>query len=61
MSFRASILALASIATLAVTALAPTGASALADGSVRFNRFADHAHYGFLARVKHCRLDPYKS
>jgi hypothetical protein len=59
MSFRASMLALASIAALAITVLAPTGASAFADGSVHFYRFGGHAHYGLLHH--RTRLDPYKS
>ena len=61
MSLRAFILAVASIAVLAVTALAPTRAFAMADGSVRLARVASHAPNGFLARVRHCRPDPYKS
>jgi len=61
MSLRASLLAFASIATLAITVLAPIGASAFADGGARLHRFAGHAHCGVLARVSHCRLDPYKS
>jgi hypothetical protein len=50
MSIRASLLALASIAALATAALATTNASAFADGSVRFHKFADHAHSVFFAK-----------
>lgn len=45
MSIRTSMLALAAIAALAATALAPTAASAFADGSVHFRHVA--AHYRF--------------
>ena len=61
MSLRASMLALASIAALAITVLAPTGASAFADGSVHFYRFGGHGHYSPLHHVSRTRLDPYKS
>jgi hypothetical protein len=46
MSIRTSLLALASIAALAATALAPTSASAFWGGA-HFRTFAGHAH-GFL-------------
>jgi hypothetical protein len=48
MSIRTSLLALASIAALATTALAPTSASAFWGGGARFHPFAGHFHYGFL-------------
>lgn len=44
MSIRTSMLALASIAALAAIALAPTSASAFADGSVHFRATAGHYH-----------------
>jgi hypothetical protein len=46
-------LALAMIAALAATGLAPTGASAFGDGSARFSQ---RGHY-----VSTQRLDPYKN
>jgi hypothetical protein len=61
MSIRTSILAIASIAALATTALAPTSASAFADGSVHFRHFAGHSHYGFFYNRKFSRYDPYKT
>jgi hypothetical protein len=45
MSIRTSMLALASIAALAATALAPTSASAYAG---HFRAFVGHFHYGFF-------------
>jgi hypothetical protein len=43
MSIRTSLLALAAIAALATTTLAPTGAFAFADGSVHSRAFAAHS------------------
>jgi hypothetical protein len=53
MSIRATVLALASIAALAAAVLAPTGASAFADGSVRFGCFAGHPHTGAFFQEAH--------
>jgi DNA-binding transcriptional regulator of glucitol operon len=53
MSTRPTMLALAMIAALAATGLAPTSASAFGDGSVRFSQ---RGHFGIAQR-----LDPYKS
>ena len=50
---RPSMFALAMIAALAATGLAPTSASAFADGSVRFSH---RGHFSFAQR-----LDPYKN
>ena len=47
MSIRTSLLALAAIAALATTALAPTSASAIGDGSVHFRAFAGHYHFNY--------------
>jgi hypothetical protein len=52
MSSQPTLLALAMIAALAATGLAPTSASAFGDGSVRFSQ---RGH--FIAQ----RLDPYKN
>jgi hypothetical protein len=48
MSIRTLLLALASIAALATTALAPTSAFAYWGGGVRFHPFAGHYHNPFL-------------
>ena len=51
MSIRTSILALATIAAVAVSALATTSASAFADGSVHFRAFAGHSHFFYSRGV----------
>jgi hypothetical protein len=48
MSIRTSLLALASIAALATTALAPTSASAFWGGRGHFRAFAGHSHLGIF-------------
>jgi hypothetical protein len=53
MPSRPTKLALAMIVALAATGLAPTGASAFGDGSVRFSQ---RGHFGIAQR-----LDPYKT
>ena len=53
---RAVLFVLLAITAVAPVALAPTGAAAFADGSVRFAHFASHFHHG-----SGHRLDPYKS
>jgi hypothetical protein len=47
MSIRTSMLAIAAIAALATTALAPTGAAAFADGGVHFRHLAGHYRFNY--------------
>jgi hypothetical protein len=48
MSIRTSLIALASVAALAGTALAPTSASAFWAGRVHFGVNVGHFHYGYV-------------